>query len=77
MNTPKPETEKTMTDISLRDLLVGCKKYIEVSEEQIDNDFIAAPGEWGSCRNVKELIAANAMPELYWQVLAWLKKRGG
>jgi len=38
------------------------RKYIEDSEEIME-------GEWGSCRDVDELIKEKAMPELYTEVL--------
>ena len=37
--------------------------YIEETEYTID-------GEWGSCRNLKELIRDKEMPELYDKLLA-------
>ena len=43
-------------------------EYIEETEETID-------GEWGSCRNLKELIENGDMPDLYKTLLAL--KNGG
>ena len=44
------------------DLIDEIIKYIEETEECID-------GLWGSCRNFKELIHDNCMPELYHKML--------
>lgn len=45
------------------DLLDEIIKYIEETEETID-------GEWGSCRDLKVLIRAKEMPELYDKLIA-------
>ena len=37
------------------------KEYIEDMETTVD-------AEWGDCRNVEELIKADMMPDLYYQL---------
>lgn len=38
------------------------KKYIEKSEQAFEDEF-------GSARNISEMIDKKAMPKLYWEVL--------
>ena len=49
----------TLTDAVLDEMI----EYIEGMEETID-------GEWGSCRNLKQLIEDGYMPKLYKTLLA-------
>lgn len=48
-----------MTDTVLDEMI----EYIEGMEQTID-------GEWGSCRNLKQLIKDGCMPKLYKTLLA-------
>ncbi len=45
-----------------KEFLQAVREYIEQAEVQIE-------GEWGTCRNLDELIAEASMPELYAEVL--------
>jgi hypothetical protein len=45
-----------------KEFLIELKKYIENMEEAVD-------GEWGICRSIEEIIAAEAMPNIYYDVL--------
>ncbi len=45
------------------ELLKEIKEYIEVSEVSVD-------GEWGSARDLNEIISDGHMPEIYDKVLA-------
>jgi hypothetical protein len=47
----------------MKNLLYGVKRYIESQEMNMD-------GEYGRGRNVEELIADGAMPELWHEVRA-------
>jgi hypothetical protein len=56
---------KTVT-ISL-ELLQKMVEYVEDKEVIID-------GEWGSCRDLEELIQDEEMPELYFELTNLIKK---
>ena len=61
-------TEKTVTYTLSTVLIDEIIKYIEETEMRIEY-------EWGSCRNLEQLIKNNIMPELYNKLLAL--KNGG
>ena len=50
-----------------KDFLLRLREYIENMEERVEC-------EWGDSRNLEEMIAANAMPDIYAEVLRRLAK---
>jgi ribosome-associated protein YbcJ (S4-like RNA binding protein) len=44
-----------------RELIKQIKEYIEETEVKVD-------GEWGDCRDLKELIRDGEMPDIYFEV---------
>lgn len=54
--------ETIMISKELLEKMIG---YVEECETVID-------GEWGSCREIEELIRDEMMPEIYYELKKWL-----